>query len=187
MSKKLLTLLCIVASVMLLACERTSRDLAVKPKSAGGPEYAVQTGNPATTVGLVNVAAVAPAGKGPNGQKLFAENCAVCHQATGAGVPTVFPPLDASAYVTGDKTDRLASILLYGLTGPITVNGTVYNNNMVAFGGRFSDEELAAVATYIRGAWSNKAAAVEPAVFAAARKKWGDRAQFQISELGEEK
>jgi mono/diheme cytochrome c family protein len=77
--------------------------------------------------------------------------------------------------------------MLYGLMGPIHVNGNLYNNVMAPLGGTLKDDELAAIATYIRGAWSNKAAPVGPEVFAAQRTKWGARGMFQIAELGEEK
>ena len=120
------------------------------------------------------------------GRRYFKTNCSACHQVTGAGIPGVFPPLDASAYVTGDNLDRLASIMIYGLVGPIKVNGQQYNSAMAGLGATLKDEELAKIATYIRGAWSNKAGEVEPSVFAAMRTKWGARGPFAITELGEE-
>lgn len=93
------------------------------------------------------------------GKRIF-NQCQACHQATGLGVPGQFPPLDKSEWVLGD-TQTLARILLHGLEGDVTVRGTTYNNLMPAWE-RLSDAQIAHVLTYIRGSWSNNAAAVAP-------------------------
>ena len=115
-------------------------------------------------------ALAASAGQGTvaDGKQLFAANCQACHQASGQGIPGVFPPLAGSPWVTGEP-DRLAQILLHGMTGPLDVLGTTYNGAMPAFGEQFSDAEIAALATHIRGQWGNGAAPVEAAQVAAAR------------------
>ena len=51
--------------------------------------------------------------------------CVSCHGLNGEGLPNLGPPLNESDWVTGDTT-RLASILLHGLMGPITVSGEKY-------------------------------------------------------------
>jgi len=176
---------CSLASLLLLAaCERGYRELGNKKPTAGSPVFTSEEKVFATPA-LASLKSVAPHGKGPDGGALYAANCSACHQSSGQGLPGVFPPLDASAYVTGPNLERLASILIYGLQGPIKVNGNTYNNVMAPLG-RLSDEELAAIASYTRGAWSNKADAVGTEIFAAARTKWGSRAMFNIQELGEE-
>ena len=103
-----------------------------------------------------------------DGKQVFAANCVACHQASGAGLPGVFPPLDGSEWATG-KEHVLAGILLHGIEGEIKVKGQSYKGSMPAFG-RLGDAELAAVATYVRSSWSNKAAPVKPEVITAARK-----------------
>lgn len=113
------------------------------------------------------------AGGTADGKQVFAGNCASCHQATGKGLPGVFPPLAGSEWVTGDER-VLANILLHGVDGELTVAGTTYKGSMPAFK-QLGDAELAAVATYIRTEWSNGAAPVKPEAFAAERKA-GDRA-----------
>ncbi len=94
------------------------------------------------------------------GRKLYNGNCAACHQASGQGVPGAFPPLAGSEWVTGSD-ERLVRVLLHGLTGPITVKGNTYNNNMPAFGQgsgyNWSDERISYVLTFIRQNWDNKA------------------------------
>lgn len=119
------------------------------------------------TVADLSGAPVAAAG-GADGKALFAAHCVACHQASGAGVPGVFPPLDGSEWVSGDPR-ILSNILLHGVSGEIEVKGTTYKGAMPAFG-QLADAELAAIATWIRGQWSNRSGAIEPAVFEAARK-----------------
>jgi mono/diheme cytochrome c family protein len=113
-------------------------------------------------------AAVPGAGGAANGKQLCAANCGACHQATGKGLPGVFPPLDGSEWVTGDER-AVANILLHGITGEITVAGNVFKGAMPSFQ-QLGDAELAAVASYVRSEWSNKAAPIAASLFAAERK-----------------
>lgn len=94
------------------------------------------------------------------GAKVYAANCVACHQATGKGVPGAFPALDGSKVVLGAQDDQIA-LLLNGKQGTA----------MASFK-QLSDVELAAVATYTRNAWGNKADdnIVQPKDFTVARK-----------------
>jgi cytochrome c oxidase subunit 2 len=114
------------------------------------------------------VAAADPAALAKQGEAIYTSRCAGCHQATGAGIPGVFPPLAGAEQVNGDDKD-LAKILVHGLNGPIKVKGTDYNGAMPAFGGQLSDEEIAAVATYVRSQWGNNGKPLMPDVVKAAR------------------
>ena len=93
------------------------------------------------------------------GEKVYAANCVACHQATGKGVPGAFPALDGSPVVAGPKAAQLG-IVLSG------------KNAMPAWKATLSDTEIAAVITYTRNNWSNKAVEniVQPAEVLAARK-----------------
>lgn len=93
------------------------------------------------------------------GRAVYEKNCASCHQATGRGVPGVFPPLVGSEWVTGEP-EIVVRILLHGMQGPIEVAGSTYNGAMPAWGVVLRDEEIAAVATYIRQLDGNDASAV---------------------------
>ncbi|MES2399716.1 MAG: cytochrome c [Pseudomonadota bacterium] len=108
------------------------------------------------------------AGAAVDGKRVFTANCIACHQTTGKGVPGVFPPLDGSEWVQGDER-TLVNILLHGVSGKLTVMGNVFNGAMPSFQ-QLSDPELAAVATYVRGEWSNKATPIKPELFASERK-----------------
>ena len=110
----------------------------------------------------------AAAGAAVDGKAVFAAQCAACHQATGKGLPGVFPPLDGSEWVQGDAR-TVANILLHGITGKITVAGADYSGAMPSFQ-QLGDAELAAVASYIRSEWSNKAEPVPASLFAQERK-----------------
>ena len=110
---------------------------------------------------------VAAAGGAVDGKALYAAQCAACHQATGAGLPGVFPPLDGSEWVQGEPR-VLANILLHGITGEITVKGNKYQGAMPAFP-QLSDAELAGIASFIRSNWSNKAEPLQAELFAKER------------------
>lgn len=115
---------------------------------------------------LADLSGPAPAvpGAAVDGKALFAAHCAACHQATGKGLPGVFPPLDGSEWVHGDAR-VLANILLHGIDGEIEVEGATYKGAMPAFG-QLADAELAGLATYIRSSWSNKAEPLAADLFA---------------------
>ena len=95
------------------------------------------------------------------GKKLYhaRAGCFGCHGPTGEGQGNMVPPLVQSEWVLGSP-QRLAKIMLHGLTGEITVNKKKYNSPMVMPGlgqnTTFSDEDLASVATYIRNDWGIK-------------------------------
>ena len=176
-----------ISFLVFISCERNQRDVGGVKKPLSSPSYeqlASISSSPSKPLALGGVQEGAAASIDANA--LFAQHCSACHQINGQGVPGAFPPLDKSPYVTGDNVERLASIMIYGLVGPINVLGTTYNAAMAPLGNAMNDEELAAVATYIRSSWSNKSGEVKKEVFSESRKKWGSRGMFNIKELGEE-
>ena len=92
------------------------------------------------------------------GAAVYAANCVACHQDSGKGVPGAFPALDGSKVVNGPKGDQIAMLL----------NG----KNAMPSWKTLSDTEIAAVITYTRNHWSNKAGQnmVQAAEVLAARK-----------------
>ena len=86
------------------------------------------------------------------GRDLYERNCLQCHQANGAGVPGIFPPLVRSDLLARDL-DRAIRAVCEGLSGPITVNGVKYDGVMppVVLG----DGAIADVFTYVLNNWGN--------------------------------
>ena len=113
------------------------------------------------------------------GEGIYNANCAACHQPNGQGLANAFPPLAGSDYLQGNRKDVI-SAALFGLSGPITVNGVDYNGIMPSLG-HLRDEDLAAAITYVFGSWGNDLAAVSVAEVAAIRAEVGaqDRAAGQ--------
>jgi len=106
--------------------------------------------------------------------------CTTCHQPDGKGLTTSgFPPLAGTPWVTGSDT-RLIKIVLNGVHGPIEVLGKKYPGQvpMTPFRGMLNDEEVAAVATYVRNAFGNKAPAVSPAKVKEVRASTKDKTGF---------
>lgn len=114
------------------------------------------------------------AGAKVDGAALFASLCVACHQATGLGLPGVFPPLAGSEWV-GGKDTTAAAILLHGVTGPVQVKGTTYNGAMPAFKDQLNDAQIAAVLSHIRSQWGNTGAAVTAETVAKVREETKDR------------
>jgi cytochrome c oxidase subunit 2 len=98
------------------------------------------------------------------GEKVYTTNCVVCHQATGKGIPNAFAALDGSPVVTGPKAEQIQVLLKGKHSGK-------YPTAMPPWP-MLSDTDIAAVITYTRNNWSNKAAEniVQPADVLAARK-----------------
>lgn len=93
------------------------------------------------------------------GEAVYGQNCVACHQATGKGIPGVFPALDGSKIATGAKAEHIKMVL-----------GGKPGTAMAAFGSQLSDTELAAVITYERNSWENKTGeAIQPSEIKAAR------------------
>ncbi len=100
------------------------------------------------------------------GQQVYHRDahCTACHQPNGKGLEGAVPSLENSSWVTGSP-ERLIKLTLFGLMGPIEVNGTKFDGQvpMTAFGGLLNDNELAAVLTFVRASFGNKADPITPA------------------------
>ena len=139
-------------------------------KVEGPPNLAVYSGKEVDEVYLgdraqPNLAAVATAAKSATagaltvaeqikaGQALFAGTCSTCHQASGAGLAGVFPPLAKSDWLA-TKPKAAVDVVLRGLTGPVTVNGQSYNSVMPPMA-QLADDEVANILTYVLNSWGN--------------------------------
>ena len=87
------------------------------------------------------------------GQMLYVDFCVRCHLPDGTGETGLIPPL-ANADFLQDIQATVQSIK-YGIHGPITVNGVIYNNTMAPMG--LENDEIADVTNYILNSWGNTA------------------------------
>lgn len=126
----------------------------------------------------------------PKGATLFRSICQTCHSADGNGINGLAPPLNKSDWVTGDKS-RLIKVILYGLSGPITIGTKVYKLPEIsgempglASNSNFTDEDIAQVANYIRNSWSNKGDKISKETVSEIREKYkGRQKAFNEAEL----
>jgi mono/diheme cytochrome c family protein len=113
------------------------------------------------------MAALAQAALTDKGKEVFDQNCLACHQMDGGGVPMLTPSLINSSWVQGDKV-KLINVVLKGLKG-VEIDGEMFDNPMPPFA-HLSDEDIAAVLTYVRANFNNKAGGIKKEEIAAARK-----------------
>jgi len=105
---------------------------------------------------LLLLALAAGSAQAQDGKTMFAKNCAACHQASGAGIPGAFPALKGNVLAQGDPAIVVTTVLK-GRAG------------MPAFAASLDDEKLAAILTYVRGAWGNQAGPITTADVATVR------------------
>lgn len=110
------------------------------------------------------------------GAKVYNQFCVACHMGDGNGnAASGFPPLPGSEWVIEKDPSRIIRIVLNGLGGPITVKGKEYGQaQMLPWRDALKDEEIAAVLTYVRNTWGNKAPAVDAALVKAIRDQTAD-------------
>jgi mono/diheme cytochrome c family protein len=90
----------------------------------------------------------------PLGRKIYEAQCAVCHAKEGQGKPPHFPPLASNQSIQMTSAVNPIRMVLNGGYAPGTrKNPMPYG--MPPFAQLLSDEEVAAVVTYIRTAWGN--------------------------------
>lgn len=137
-SMKVVVLSLALSSIFLTSCGE-------KPKSASSSTPAVEKQieeNPKISMGA----------------RVYRSNCQACHKKDGSGISRVNPPLTGTEWVLGDK-DRLIGIVLNGFEEKIEVEGVKYNSVMNSFA-YLSDEEVAAVLTFIRQSFGNQASEI---------------------------
>jgi nitrite reductase (NO-forming) len=105
------------------------------------------------------------------GKALFNGTCSVCHQPTGTGLPGVFPPLAKSDFLNADPK-RAIGVVVHGLTGKVTVNGSEFNSVMPPMN-QLNDDEVANILTYVLNSWDNKGGQIHAADVKAERAKAG--------------
>jgi glucose/arabinose dehydrogenase/mono/diheme cytochrome c family protein len=128
------------------ATQGTSAQSGANSKSTGTKTAAAATGTATSLKASITA-----------GKSVFTQNCVVCHQVDGGGVPNMNPPLSKTSYVLGEKP-RLVSVLLKGMSQQ-EIDGETYTNVMPSFE-FLTDKQIADVLTYVRNSFGNKASAV---------------------------
>jgi cytochrome c oxidase cbb3-type subunit 2 len=130
---------------------------------------------PAVAPAPVKLAASAPPAAAPaadiaHGKELYGNNCAACHQATGAGLPGAFPPLKGNAVANDPDPTEHIRVVLFGAHDKV-IDGVKYASPMPPWGSQFSDQEVADIIDYERSAWGNHGKPITAADVAAVRAK----------------
>lgn len=123
------------------------------------------------------------------GETHYQRICLGCHQVHGNGQQYIAPPLVGSEWVL-ESEQRLISIVMDGLMGPIEVLGKTYTVPEIQpmmpglrLNPEFTDEQLAAIMTYIRNSWGNGAPPVTTEAVASYRESVAPRAPWTPEEL----
>jgi len=86
-----------------------------------------------------------------SGAAVYEENCEMCHEVGGVGIPEEIPPLVGNPNI--DDLEYLARVILEGVSGPIEIDGEIYEEEMMGFS-ELSDGEVAALIDYIQGGFA---------------------------------
>lgn len=93
-----------------------------------------------------------------SGYKIYKNLCATCHGIDGEGIESLAPPLIKSEYISEPGEKRLALILLHGLSGPVHVNGKLYELNTtmpgLANNEEFTDKDILNIISYLKSAFA---------------------------------
>lgn len=93
------------------------------------------------------------------GAAIYGDLCSACHAADGSGVPYLIPSLAGSSSTASREPTSLLRVLLIG--APTIATGTEPTAPaMPGYRAQLNDEEIAAVATYVRNSWGHAAAAI---------------------------
>jgi len=84
-----------------------------------------------------------------DGQALYIEYCAECHQTDGSGYSTLYPRLAGNPIVTLHDPQRIIQTVTYG------------QGSMMSFQEKLTSQEIASILTYIRNSWGNQASPVD--------------------------
>jgi mono/diheme cytochrome c family protein len=102
------------------------------------------------------------------GAAIYKRACIACHEADGSGSPRIYPPLPGNANLQSADPASTLRIILDGAQ-TLTTARAPNTGSMPAYRSKLTDQQVAAVADYIRNSWGNAAPAVLPGQVVAAR------------------
>ena len=111
-----------------------------------------------------------PAGQLQAGEAIYADSCSACHRAGGEGVPGVFPPLKGDANLQQANPLTTLHFILTGVQSTPTAARPT-GLSMPAYAWKLDNQQVAAVATYVRNAWGNRAPAISDGQVASLRRR----------------
>ena len=142
-------LLRLIAFVLLSACASSGEEEGKTADTQDAPA------DPPVETKAEEETAVAMTPVMEQGKSVYSQYCLACHQANGKGVPGAFPTLAQTKWTEGDA-EMLVPVIINGMQGAIEVKGESYNSVMPQHG-FLSDEDIAAVLTYVRQSFGNDA------------------------------
>jgi len=86
-----------------------------------------------------------------SGAVVYEDYCEMCHEVGGVGIPEEIPPLAGNPNI--DDLEYLARVIREGVSGPIEIDGEIYDDEMEGFS-ELSDSEVAALIDFIRGGFA---------------------------------
>lgn len=104
------------------------------------------------------------------GKRIYDDSCAACHSGSGDGVAHMFPPLKGNSNVQSRDPTTVIRVILDGAR-TVATDARPTPSSMPAYNWKLSDEEIAAVATYVRNAWGNAASEVKAGDVSSLRKE----------------
>lgn len=104
-----------------------------------------------------------------SGENIYSANCSACHNSDGKGIPNLAASLVNNPGLLADDASSIITTVLQGGRGAVT-QGNPTSGAMPSFAWKLSDEQVAAVSTYIRNSWGNAATPVEAKEVAGKRK-----------------
>jgi mono/diheme cytochrome c family protein/glucose/arabinose dehydrogenase len=135
-----------------LLATTASADTALRTKALQVAETVTWPGKPVTTP-PVKPLTQEEAARFAVGARQYASTCSGCHQALGTGLPGVAKPLVGSPLALGPP-ERVVRIVLHGKEGAML---------MPPLGGTLTDDQIAAVLTFVRRSWGNTASPIDAA------------------------
>lgn len=113
----------------------------------------------------------------PSGAAHFERLCAGCHGRDGVAREGEAPPLAGSSWVAGPET-RLIRIVMHGVRGPIQVGDEIYDREMPGVGSKLSDQEMAALLSFVRRRWGAPSAPIATKTIKRVRAAAGNRTRY---------
>ena len=153
--------LCLNAGAKASYTMRQPAPLEASPKAVerASDPAPVRVAQAAVTLPALATQDAVPAGQMAAGQTVYMTVCFACHQPTGMGLPSMFPPLAGSDWVNAPKPDRIIRNVLHGVMGPININGKPFTTPapmMPPQAAALNDAQIADVLTYVNNAWGNQ-------------------------------